>query len=120
MQIAIPVLSGNLSEYLGACGHFEIYGIEEDVKVRSKASVPAENINKELSVWLEEKGITDIILHKANPEIIHRIASKKVNLFVGVSIDSPLNLIEAIIQGRLESDINILRELTSESESQNF
>lgn len=116
MQVAIPVLNGKLSEYLSSCSHFEIYGVESDVAERSKVLIPAGEINGELPDWLEAKGVTDIIIHKVKPEIIHKIVSKKVNVYVGVSIDSTMNLIEAIILGRLESGVEILQELTSVEE----
>jgi len=47
-----------------------------------------------------------------NPKIINLFASKKVNLFVGVPIDSPEKLIEAYLQGKLESDEKIIQEIT--------
>jgi hypothetical protein len=56
---------------------------------RKEAKFPAGTVATELPGWLEEIGITDVITFKVNPKIINLFVSKKVNLFVGVPIDSP-------------------------------
>jgi len=73
--------------------------------------MPHEMAVSQLPGWLEEQGITDVIAFRVNPSVIHLFASRKVNLFVGVPIDTPQNLIEAYLQGKLESDGKIIKEL---------
>ena len=111
-RVAIPVTNEQLSEYFGECSRYEIFEIDGNFVDHKEAKFPAGTVSTELPDWLEEIGITDVITFKVNPKIINLFASKKVNLFVGVSIDSPQNLIEAYLQGKLESDEKIIQEIT--------
>lgn len=111
-RVAIPVTNEQLSEYFGECNHYEIFEIDGKIVARQEANFPAGTVATELPGWLEEKGITDVITFRVNPKIINLFVSKKVNLFVGVPMDSPQKLIEAYLQGNLESDEKIIQEIT--------
>ena len=111
-RIAIPIVNGQLSQYFGECSHYEIFEIDEKTVIRNEANFPDGTGVSELPAWLDEKGITDVITFKVNPKIINLFASKKVNLYVGVSVDSPEKLIEDYLQGKLESDEKIIHEIT--------
>jgi predicted Fe-Mo cluster-binding NifX family protein len=110
-RVAIPVINNVLSEYFGQCSHYEIYESDGKTAVWTKIAMPHNMAVSQLPEWLEEQGITDVIAFKVNPEVIHQFASRKVNLFVGVPIDTPQKLIEAYLQGKLESDGKIIKEL---------
>lgn len=116
-RIAIPVINGQLSQYFGECSHYEIFEIDGQNMERKEVNIPERTGVSELPVWLEENGITDVITFKVHPKIIHLFVSKKVNLFVGVPVDSPQKLIEDYLQGRLESDEKIIQELTYSTEN---
>jgi predicted Fe-Mo cluster-binding NifX family protein len=75
--------------------------------------LPAISDVKELPLWLKEQGVTDVIAYKVNKQIISLFASKKVNLFVGVPQKKSETLINEYLQGKLESDKNIIKELTN-------
>ncbi|MEE4287049.1 MAG: NifB/NifX family molybdenum-iron cluster-binding protein [Mariniphaga sp.] len=111
-RVAIPVTNEQLSEYFGECSHYEIFEIDGKIVDRKEARFPAGTVANELPGWLVEKGITDVIAFRVNPKIINLFASKKVNLFVGVPINSTEKLIEAYLQGNLESDEKIIEEIT--------
>lgn len=111
-RIAIPIMNGKLSQFFGECSHYEIFEIDGKTVKRNEANFPDGTGVAELPAWLDEKGITDVITFKVNPKIINLFASKKVNLFVGVSVDSPEKLIEDYLQGKLESDEKIIHEIT--------
>jgi predicted Fe-Mo cluster-binding NifX family protein len=110
-RVAIPVINNVLSEYFGQCSHYEIYESDGRSAVWTKAEIPNEMGLLQLPGWLDEQGITDVIAYKVNPAVIHLFASRKVNLFVGVPLDTPQKLIEAYLQGKLESDEKIIKEL---------
>lgn len=110
--VAIPVTNDKLSEFFGECSHYEIFEINRKILSRKEARFPEGTVTSRLPGWLEEKGITDVIVHRVNPSVIHLFASKKVNLFVGIHIDSPKNLIEDYLQGKLESNEQIIQEIT--------
>ena len=63
--------------------------------------------------WLLKQGVTDVIAFKVNRDIISLFASKKVNLFIGIKAESSEKLIDDYLNGRLESDKNIIAELTN-------
>ncbi len=111
-RIAIPIENEKLSEYFGECSYCQIFEIDGAVTGHRRMKFPAGMAVSELPGWLKDLGITDVITYKINPKIIHLFASKKVNLFVGVSIDLPMNLIDAYLQGKLESDEKIIKEIT--------
>lgn len=111
-RVAIPIANNLLSEYFGGCNHYEVFEIDKNIKSKTTADLPHGIGIAELPGWLENEGITDVIAYKVNREIISLFASKKVNLFVGVPIDTSEKLIESYLIGTLESDKNIIAELT--------
>ncbi len=111
-RIAIPVTNNQLSEFFGTCNHYEVFEIERRVSKSYVLQVPIEMDIIELPGWLEKNSITDVIAYRVNREIISLFASRKVNLFVGVPLDTPQNLVGKYLQGRLESDKKIIAEIT--------
>lgn len=111
-RVAIPIVDNQLSEYFGTCNYYEIFEIGKNISDRKTELMPVGVAISELPGWLENQGITDVIAYKVNREIIKLFASKKVNLFVGIPIDTPENLIDHYLQGKLESDKKIIDELT--------
>lgn len=112
-RVAIPITNNQLSEYFGGCHHYEIFEIEKGVTGKQSASLPEGIVLEELPNWLQKQGITDVIAYKVNREIISLFASKKLNLFIGIPINTPENLIEDYLNGTLTSDKNIIAELTT-------
>ena len=111
-RIAIPIVNNRLSEYFGECEAYEIYDVEQKITGKKSAGIPVGIAIEELPGWLEKQGVTDVITFKVNPKIIRLFASRKVNLYVGISLDNPDNLIDEYLQGKLESDEKIIQELT--------
>lgn len=111
-RVAIPVNNEQLSEYFGECCYYHIFETDGTVTGHHSLQIPAGKVVSELPRWLGEEGITDVITFKIDPKIIHLFASEKINLFIGVPVDSPENLIDAYLQGRLESDEKMIREIT--------
>jgi hypothetical protein len=111
-RVAIPVTNNQLSEFFGGCNHYEIFEIDKKVLRSYELRVPAETSIPDIPGWLEKQGVTDIIAFKVNKNIISRFASRKVNLFVGVPVETPQKLIDEYMQGKLESDKKIIAEIT--------
>lgn len=112
-RIAVPILNDRLSELFGECEHYEIYEVDRKIVGRIRATLPEGIQITDLPVWLHDLGVTDVFTYRINPLIIRLFASLKVNLFVGVPTGSPESLIDAYLQGRLESDEHIIEELTT-------
>lgn len=110
-RVAIPISNNRLSEYFGGCQHYEIFEIEGSEISKRTFELPDVDDVAELPDWLEQQAITDVIAYKVKKEIISLFASKKVNLFVGVPQNSSEVLIREYMEGKLESDKNIISEL---------
>ncbi len=112
-RVAIPIVDNNLSKYFGECNFYEIFEIGGGEVKKSSVEIPEVESVDELPGWLEQRGITDVIVHRVKKEIISLFASNKINLFVGIRQDSPEHLIEAYLNGKLESDEKIIQEITN-------
>lgn len=110
-RVAIPVANNRLSEYFGECSHYEIFEIDKKISARKIVPVPEGIALKDMPGWVEKQGITDLIAYKVNREIVLLFASKKVNLFLGIPIDSPEKLIDDYLNGKLKSNEKIIAEL---------
>ena len=110
-RIAIPVVKSRLNEYFGQCDHYEIFDIDEgNVKSEEIVIPPKDDITK-LPEWAASEGITDIITYKIDKRIINLFTPFRINLFVGISINTPRNLIDDYINGRLYSNEKIISEI---------
>ena len=112
-RVAIPIVDNKLSEYFGECTFYEIFEIVEGEVHKSSLEIPAVHAVDELPLWLEQRGITDVIVHRIKKQIISLFASRKINLFVGIHQDTPEKLIGDYLNGKLESDERIIYEITS-------
>ncbi len=112
-RVAIPISKNELSEFFGECNHYEIFEIDKKIIDRKLVEIPSGFNILELPEWLKNQGVTDVIAYKISKQIISLFASNKVNLFVGVPKKSPQNLIDDYLQGTLESDKNIIEEITN-------
>jgi predicted Fe-Mo cluster-binding NifX family protein len=111
-RVAIPISKSELSEFFGQCNHYEIFEIEKEIVNRRTVEIPSGIDVTQLPKWLKELGVSDVIAYKVDKKIISLFASNKVNLFVGIAKKTPENLIDDYLQGTLESDINIIDEIT--------
>ena len=111
-RIAIPVTGDRLSKFFGECDHCEIFDIDGKAMVLQMEKLPAGTVAGQLPGWLEENGITDVIVHRMNPKVMLLFSARKVNLFIGIPIDTPKKLLEDYLQGKLESNEKIIQEIT--------
>lgn len=114
-RVAIPVNEELLSEYFGKCHHYKIFDIDKHIITEKKLDMPEISKIEELPVWASENGITDIIAYKIDKQIINLFNKYKINLFVGISRNSPEQLIEEFLAERLRSDKKIISEIIDNS-----
>jgi len=111
-RVAIPIAKDRLSEYFGQCNYYKIYNVENG-KIRSDSiEIPPDQETLNLPLWASQQGITDVIVHKIDKRIITLFAGNKINLFVGVTINSPAILIDDYLNGNLKSNGQIIKEIT--------
>jgi hypothetical protein len=88
---------------------FEIDGGEITNK---KLEFPPHHDVIKLPKWASSQGITDVIAYKVDKKIISKFAFHKINLYIGVKAEIPEVLIDDYINGRLNSDEQIILEIT--------
>jgi predicted Fe-Mo cluster-binding NifX family protein len=112
-KVAIPVTSGLLSEYFEQCDYYQIFDIAgRNIRSEKIVKPPGGNITK-LPEWVADKGITDIISYKIDKCIITLFAPFRIDLFVGIAVNSPQNLVNDYMNGKLMSDEKIINEIMS-------
>ena len=116
-RVAIPLVDDRLSEYFGQCSHYEIFEIDNKTIKSSRIGIPTHPDMEKIPDWVIEKGITDIITHKMDKRIFSLFRDTKINLFVGIPIDSPAVLIQSYLNGSLKSDTRIIHEITKQTDN---
>ena len=104
IKVAIPISGNLLSKNFNDCSYYAIYKIDKETIVSRKEGVAAEKTSKELPKWAEHSGITDVIVHEIDKVSMEYFSGTKINLFVGVNINTPEQLIEEYLKGTLRSD----------------
>jgi len=111
-RVAIPVVKEKLSENFGQCNYYKIFEIDDGNIKSDSIEVPPDQDIINLPAWAAQQGITDVIVHKIDKRIISLFAGNKINLFVGVAVNSPGILIKDYLNGNLMSDEKIIKEIT--------
>jgi predicted Fe-Mo cluster-binding NifX family protein len=112
-KVAIPVTNDQLSEYFEQCDYYEIFHIgRENTQSEQIEKPPGEDITK-LPGWAAGIGITDIIAYKIDKRIITLFTSFRINLFVGIPVNTPQRLMKDYMSGKLMSDEKIINEIMS-------
>ena len=101
-RVAIPVTNGLLSEYFEQCDYYKIFDVEgRNIRSKKIETPPGKELTK-LPEWAAGMGITDIIAYKIDKSIITSFTSFSINLFVGIPVNSPQNLIkESLVSTKL-------------------
>ena len=110
-RVAIPISNNKLSEYFGRCSYYKIFEIADSYVSEKEFKLPKVKNIEELPAWASKKGITDIITYKIDKKIITLFNKYKINLFVGISIDTPESLINEFISERITSNNKVITEI---------
>ncbi|MBN2166890.1 MAG: hypothetical protein JW717_11485 [Marinilabiliaceae bacterium] len=110
-RIAIPVNNGMLSEYFDKCNHYEIFELRDNYVVSDEIEVPPKDDLFSLPQWVANHNITDVVAYKVDKSIINLFSKYKINLFVGIAVQSPQLIVEAYMMNNLKSDENIISQI---------
>jgi len=110
-RLAIPVNENKLSKYFGTCSHYEIFTIQGHAVKNREVVLPTVSEVAALPVWASSLGITDIITNRIDKRIIALFNKYKINLFVGINIDTPGNLAKEFLNDEMISDQKIISEI---------
>lgn len=103
-KVVIPVSGNFLSEKFNDCTYYQIVEIDNGATVSRTEGIPSELFLHKLPLLVQQYGITDVIAHRIDKASLNFISDTKVNLFVGVNISSPDQLIEEYLEGTLKSN----------------
>ncbi len=113
-RVAIPITNNKLSNRFVDCTHYEVFGIEnKNVVDQYKLTQKFNNID-DICNWVKNESITDIIVHYIDKQYVNLFSGRKVNLYVGIDILNPNDLIAAYMNGTLRSNTrNYLTDMAS-------
>lgn len=103
-RIAIPIIDTMLSEKFEDCSFYHIYSIDLGKLQAEPIIVNAQNLPLNIPEWIKEWEITDVIANGMNKLSISDFSETKINLFIGVEINTPEKLIEDYLKGTLKSN----------------
>jgi predicted Fe-Mo cluster-binding NifX family protein len=89
---------------------FNIYIVEDQTVVKEYLIPVSSQPSESLPLWLAKKGVTDVITNKIGSNDINLFNKNKINVFVGVKLDTPGDLVHEYIDMTLETqDILIIK-----------
>lgn len=102
--IALPVKENKLNPHFEYCAHFKFYYEENGIIIKEEL-IPAPAQQPELIPnWLVEKGVTDVIAYGIGLKPIEIFNQHKINVFVGVKVETPQVLVQEYLDGTLETN----------------
>ena len=93
-----------MSQKFGNCSFYEVVEIIENKILKKSHKNPSWNNLNEFHNWIEEEGITDVIVHQIDKSDFDYFSDTKINLFLGININSTENLINEYLNGTLKSN----------------
>ncbi len=103
-KIGIPIEGDFLSKEFNASTSYHIYEIDENDKVRGIIEIPSQKKTSDFTLLASQYEITDLIVHSIDRKSINYFTETKINLFIGVDINTPGQLIEEYLKGSLKSN----------------
>lgn len=107
-KIAIPILDHKLSPHFASSLLFNIFLVEDQAIVKEYIIQPPSQLSESLVVWLAKESITDIITSRIGHKEIIFFNQHKINVFVGVKLENPKDIMQEYIDGTLETHDNLI------------
>jgi len=102
-KIAVPVVDNKLSPYFASSSLFKIFLVENQTIVKEYLITASSQSPESLPLWLVKNGVTDIITREIGQKEINLFNQHKINVFVGVKLENPKDLVQEYIDGILET-----------------
>ncbi len=106
-KIALPVAGNILSPHFDHCQYFKIYNVENQMVINEeliKAPVLKSSL---LPNWLANHNVTDVIADGIRHKTIEILNQYKINVFVGVKMKDPNELVNDFLEGTIETNGNL-------------
>ncbi len=105
-KIAVPVTNGQLNVHFGHTQQFYIYKTENNLIVEEEILDPPPHEPGLYPKWLAEMGVTNVIAEGMGQKAIALFNQNKINVFVGVPVKAPKELVLELLNGTLETSDN--------------
>lgn len=106
-KIAIPVINGKLNNHFGHTQEFYVYEIKNEKIDEKKVLIPPKHEPGVFPKWLAGEGVTDVIAGGMGLKAIAIFNQNKINVFIGVPLKGPEELVIDFIKGKLETSDNM-------------
>lgn len=106
-KIAIPVLNHKLCPHFASSLMFQVFHVNGQLIVKEYSIQTPTQMSESLTTWIANKDITDIIARGIEYKDIDFFNQHKINVFVGVKLETPSNLVYEYIDGTLETHDNL-------------
>ena len=109
MRIALPLVGGKLSVHFGHCEEFAFVDVDRQRKVIEKVEclpAPAHQPGL-LPQWLFEKGADMVIAGGMGRRAQDLFSGQKIRVLVGAPSETPEAVVNAYLNGSLETGENI-------------
>jgi predicted Fe-Mo cluster-binding NifX family protein len=104
--IAIPINGEVLSAHFGHCQAFAFVDVDNHQITNITMKNPPEHQPGTYPRWVAANGATDVIAGGLGPMAVNLFNEAGVNVFVGAPVDSPTNLVNNFLAGKLTLNAN--------------
>jgi len=105
-RIAIPLDGNVLSEHFGHSQSFAYVDVENNSITKITVMEPPEHQPGSFPRWVAANGATDVIAGGMGPQAVSLFNQAGVNAFVGAPVDTPTNLVNSFLAGKLTLNAN--------------
>lgn len=105
-KIAIPVVNGQLNMHFGHTNRFFVYEIENGQIINEEELTPPPHEPGVFPEWLANMGVTDVIAGGMGQRAIELFNQNKINVFIGVPVKTPKELVLDFLSSTLETSDN--------------
>jgi predicted Fe-Mo cluster-binding NifX family protein len=103
-KVALPIENGRLCSLFEEANQFRVFTTEDRKTIDEKLLTVPQHQSGHVPFWLYKYGVTDVFVNRISHESIHKFNRLKINVFVGVKLQSPEVLIEEHLCGALETN----------------
>ncbi|MDX9754435.1 MAG: NifB/NifX family molybdenum-iron cluster-binding protein [bacterium] len=109
MKIAIPIAGGRLCAHFGHCQEFALVDVDESQKkiLGQTRQTPPPHEPGVLPAWLHQLGASVIIAGGMGQRAQALFAQNEIRVVVGVSADTPEEIVQQFLDGSLQSGVNL-------------
>ncbi len=106
-KIAVPLENDQLCNHFGHSEAFALYQVENNQIVNTDKQVPPPHEPGSTPRWLHELGVTDVIAGGIGQRAIQILLNNHINVYVGVAQKPVDELVNDLLNDRLEAGVNL-------------